>query len=374
MIKELLQNIINLSSWRTKRKIVVFESDDWGSQRMPSNGIREVLCSKGVLPFPSKFDLFDSLEQNEDLHLLFDTLTGFKDINGNFPVFTALCNVANPDFSKIIDSDYKSYYYLSLADQIINDVNRHEVLRLWNQGHQDRIFTPEFHGREHLNVMAWLRAINIANSKSKSAFDCGYTSLNPKIFKESNIEFQAAFDFEFKEDLTFQEQSIVDGLNVFEELNNRRARYFAPTNGPFHPKLDLSLSKGGIDFVMRAKWHKVPKGNSRYSHTLNFLGKISKDGLICIPRNNSFEPSSNKYSVRDCLRKIDDSFRLRLPSIISTHRVNYIGSLCRDNRTNGILNLNELIRQIQSLYPDVEFLSSVELGDIIKKGVNSGHY
>jgi hypothetical protein len=33
--KSIKQNIINLPGWRTNRKIIVFESDDWGSIRMP---------------------------------------------------------------------------------------------------------------------------------------------------------------------------------------------------------------------------------------------------------------------------------------------------------------------------------------------------
>ena len=34
--KELLQTITNVLAYKTNRKIVVFESDDWGSIRMPS--------------------------------------------------------------------------------------------------------------------------------------------------------------------------------------------------------------------------------------------------------------------------------------------------------------------------------------------------
>ena len=48
MIKNLLKNISNLPGWRTNRKIVVIESDDWGSIRMPSLTIFEKFALKGL--------------------------------------------------------------------------------------------------------------------------------------------------------------------------------------------------------------------------------------------------------------------------------------------------------------------------------------
>ena len=32
-------NLLNIPGWRTKRHIVVIESDDWGSIRMPSKDV-----------------------------------------------------------------------------------------------------------------------------------------------------------------------------------------------------------------------------------------------------------------------------------------------------------------------------------------------
>ena len=43
---KLMRNLSNLPGWRTKRKIVVIESDDWGSIRMPSKRAYEELKLK----------------------------------------------------------------------------------------------------------------------------------------------------------------------------------------------------------------------------------------------------------------------------------------------------------------------------------------
>ena len=69
------RNLINISGFRTKRKIVVFESDDWGSIRMPSKEVFKTLSNNGIQVEKSPYCKFDGLESNLDLESLFDLLT-----------------------------------------------------------------------------------------------------------------------------------------------------------------------------------------------------------------------------------------------------------------------------------------------------------
>jgi hypothetical protein len=52
------------------------------------------------------FDALDALESREDLEVLFDTLSSFKDFKGNNPVFTAFCLPANINFDKLKENNY----------------------------------------------------------------------------------------------------------------------------------------------------------------------------------------------------------------------------------------------------------------------------
>ena len=112
MINNILNNVRNIPGWSTNKKIVVFESDDWGSIRMPSSNVYQKLINLG-LTINSKegkrYSLYDSLETSTDLELLFETLSKYSDSNGNFPIFTAVCVVANPNFSCIKDNGFKKY-------------------------------------------------------------------------------------------------------------------------------------------------------------------------------------------------------------------------------------------------------------------------
>ncbi len=111
-----LSYYLNLGGWKTDRKIVVIESDDWGSIRMPSKDTYYSLLKLGIPVNKCHYNRFDSLATEEDLTALFDVLTRHKDHKGNYPVFTANCVVANPDFEKIKASDFKEYHYELLTE------------------------------------------------------------------------------------------------------------------------------------------------------------------------------------------------------------------------------------------------------------------
>ena len=66
--EHILRDIIKTFGYKTNRKIVVFESDDWGSIRMPSKLAYSNLLNKGIDVDKSYlYDTLDSLEKKEDL-------------------------------------------------------------------------------------------------------------------------------------------------------------------------------------------------------------------------------------------------------------------------------------------------------------------
>lgn len=80
--RKLAKNYVNARGWNSKRKLVVIESDDWGSIRMPSRKVYECLLKEGLEVDNSYFDKYDSLESAEDLMALFDVLSSVKDRKG----------------------------------------------------------------------------------------------------------------------------------------------------------------------------------------------------------------------------------------------------------------------------------------------------
>ena len=67
------------------------------------------------------------------------------------------------------------------------------------------------------------------------------------------------------------------------------------------------------------------------------------------------------------LAEIKMAFSNNKPAIISTHRLNFIGSLVEKNRNNGLKLLQELLLKVILKWPDIVFMSSDELLDTMNK-------
>jgi hypothetical protein len=367
VIQKIIKNLSNLPGWKSNRKIVVFESDDWGSIRMPSNLVREKLES-ALLNMGSKsrarYTKLDTLASENDLHALFETLSKVKDRNDKHPVFTAVSIVANPDFDKIRDSNYNQYFYepFTTTLQKYKHVN---AFSMWQEGVKNNLFVPQFHGREHLNVQVWMRHLLANDYETHKAFEqqCwGYANKN-----KYHIDYQAAFDIEFASDIVCQEIILEEGLRLFEELHGYKADFFVPPNGPFNNKLEETAAKNGIKYMSASKMQNEPQGEGIQKKRVHWLGQKNKHNQIYITRNCFFEPSDrSKDWVKSCLEDIDNAFKWNKPAVISSHRVNYIGGLDIQNRKFCLNELGRLLKNITEKWTEAEFITSSELGDIIK--------
>lgn len=364
----LVKELSNLPGWRTTRKIVVIESDDWGSVRMPSLKSYEKLMADGLeMAGESKrYNCNDTLANKHDLTALFETLSTFKDKNNRSAVFTAVSLVANPDFQKIKDNHFSEYYFETFDRTLERYYGDDAAFQLWKEGIENKVFIPQFHAREHLNVAEWMRALQQGDREVRLAFDQGLWGFNNKPITNSSISFQAAFDLYEPNDLQVQAASIKQGLALFEDLFGYRASFFVPPNGPFNNSLEKVAADCGVKFMSASKMQVEPVGHGKTKKVVHWLGKKNEHGQLYITRNCFFEPSQEgKDWVNSCLDNISSAFRWKKPAVISSHRVNYIGALNITNRQKGLAQLSQLLQSIVHKWPDVEFCSSNELGEII---------
>jgi len=372
VLPAILRNISNVPGWRSRNRYVVIESDDWGSIRMPSGEVFERLLQAGIDLYADeglRFNKNDSLATADDLARLFDLLNSFRDSTGRPPVITPVSVVANPDFWRIKESGFTEYYYEPFPETLKKYPGCEDSFRYWKDGIKNRLFVPQFHGREHLNVKVWLRALQQNNHNAVVAFENNMWGISTSSDPGIGVEFQAAFDFINPDDINYQRSVISSGLDLFKELFGYRASYFVPPNGPFSSKLESSCEEAGIKFLSVSKISKEPTGFGRAHTKYNWLGKKSSSGLILLTRNCFFEPGSPGHDwVDECMFDISTAFKWHKPAIISTHRVNYIGALNRSNRDIGLKQLGILLERINKTWPDVMFVTSEELGEIIGNG------
>ena len=169
--------LINLPGWRTNRKFVLFESDDWGSIRIPSKEVYDKLRTKGVVLDTNPFNQFDCLENEKDLIDLFENFKKHADKNGKHPIITANFVVANPDFEKIRNSNYEKYFYESISTTYKRNRHSYKSLELIKEGIENGLLKPQYHGREHLNVDQWMSILQQKDEDYLLAFDHGVFSI-----------------------------------------------------------------------------------------------------------------------------------------------------------------------------------------------------
>ncbi len=364
--KVLLKTIGNIPGWRTHRKIVVFESDDWGEVRLPSKEAYEALLKNGLGVDKCRHCKYDSLESEEDLLRLFDLLRSFKDSRGNPAVFSTFNVIANPDFEKIRKDGFENYYYELYPDTLKRYPGSVNLLNIWRNGIDEGMVCPQSHGREHLNVALWMQELRSGNRDARLAFDHNMFGLNRVHSKRIKGAYLAAFDFFSQEEKEGLKNIICDGLDKFEEVFGYRAECFVAPNSIFSSELEPTLASCGIRFIGTSRFKKEASGGGRYTRKFRYLGQCNNNGQIYILRNCVFEPCASKGdSVDSCLKDISVAFKLRKPAIINTHRVNFMGSFDPKNREHGLQKLYSLLKSITKIWPEVEFMNSVELGNLV---------
>jgi hypothetical protein len=364
-------NLINLPGWHTKRKIVVIESDDWGALRMPSREIYDRMLAEGIQVDRDCYCRYDGLETSADLSALFDVLRSVEDKNGRHPAITADAVVANPDFEKIRKSNFQEYHYLTIPETMALSPRHADAWVTWKQGMSEGLIHPQFHGREHLNVKKWLNAIKDGNKTTRRAFDYGTFGLTSDVDPDIKGNYMGAFNSALPEDLAEYRFILTEGLDIFETLFGFRSESFISTTYTWPLEIEPVLKENGVRFLQGMVSQRIPlDDDTTFSYkNNNFSGRHSPHGLVYLQRNAYFEPAYNrKQCLENCLRRIELAFRWHKPAVISSHRVNFIGSIDAENSRLNLSMLKKLLDDIVTRWPEVEFMTSDELGRLMING------
>ena len=371
MKQKLLNNIKNILGWKTSRKIVVISVDDYGNVRLDSSKARSQMDKEG-LKVKSIFDAVDALETREDLEILFEALRSVKDKYGNHAVFTPFALPCNIDFEKMSENDYNQYSYELLPDTY-NKMEAYypkayeKAWKLWNEGIDKGFLKPQFHGREHLNLKVFNEKLAARDNELLIALkNRSFSSISSSGYK--SISYTAAFGFDkFEENKQFKE-IIKTGLDEFEKVFGYRSVHFNPPGSREHPTIHKYLKEFGVRFLDTPFIKKEHQGSGKYKKVLNYTGKKNHLGMTYQVRNVVFEPVQARGFdwVDYSFKQVEAAFFWNRPAIISSHRVNFCGHIDPKNRKIGINALKELLQKIVHKWPDVEFMSSVQLGDLIQ--------
>lgn len=351
--------------WKTDRKIVIIESDDWGGIRMPDRETYEKCLKTGIRVNNSHYNKYDTLASNEDFEHLYNTLSKHKDRKNHSPVITANTIVANPDFDKIKNSNFEEYYYESFTETMKRYKNR--SFSSWKEGIDNGLFYPQLHGREHLNIERWLRHLKNPSKELTFAFENNLIGLGPSITNDSNPSFVQAFDQDFYLESQPLNKILIDACELFEKIFGYNSKSFIAPNYIWNDEVEKQLSTLGIEYFQGNNYHK--KSEKLIYH---YLGQRNIHKQIYLIRNVIYEPSSDKNKNWNelALKQIETAFKFNNPAVICMHRVNFIGSIFEENRNKNLKLLDQLLVDMLKCWPEIEFMNSVNLGELIKNEIS----
>lgn len=356
-----------------ERKILVIESDDWGSIRVPSKMVHDKLNKSGAALDSDPFTKYDGLERIEDLERLFSVLIKYEDCNGNHPVITPFYAMRNANFDEIINAGYGVFFdeiFLSTYEKY--GENSKAVLDTIRQGIREHIFIPELHCLEHLNVHDWMQDLQQGREDTCLACKNGMYGLGSNFSERNPYGYMDAFHNRCGEQIQEYRKLIETAVSDFESLMGYAPEAFTAPCYIWDPAVENTLHENGLKYICGANYQLVPSEPTfdTFKKISHFVGQRNLNGQLYLNRNVDLELMYGwEETPSIALRQIEAAFSQSKPAVISIHRVNFSTRVSR-NSDVWIKQFEEVIQTCIKKWPTIEFMTSRDLGKVYDEIMN----
>ena len=359
----------NCRGWRTKRRLLVIESDDWGAIRMPSRQAWQALLSAGIRVDRSLYDSLDCLESFADLEALLNVIGRHRDLHGRPTIFTFNTVMGNPDFEAIEQCGFETFRHQHLFESY-RRYHGKDLEPAWRQGMEQGLIRPQLHAREHLNSPLWMRSLKAGHSETRLAFTHRFYGLKTATGSPNQKNYLAACWPDSPAELEAICSNTLDGADLFERTFGYRSKTFIACNYAWPEALEKSLSEVGVTTLQTQRGRVQPDAQRggwpriRRHHT----GQKNLYGQHYSVRNVLFEPYLDAEAdwAGRALAEINQAFRLNRPAILCSHRINYVGGMDLKHRDRSLRQLDDLLTRACHRWPEIEFITSDELSELMK--------
>lgn len=362
MKEYLKKHFINSRGQRTSKKVLVIESDDWGSIRIPNKEVQEYLVKENLIKLTDPFSAFDCLESSDDYKTLYEVLKNHKDCYDNHPVLTANMVMANPDFEKIKSNQFLTFYYEPFSKTYETDYPNQQTFEVLKNGINQKLLFPQFHAREHLNATQWLKRLQSGDERFLKAFEVNCFAIDDLHKGNNRANLMASYDYQNEAELAFIKESITEGLQVFEQAFGFNSKTTIAPCYVWNDDIENVLNQHGVK-SLQSSYIQQKNSNGQHQRVWQKIGRRNKLNQKYFVRNVLFEPalSKNIHWVDKAMESIEIAFFWGKPAVLGSHRINYVAGLVGVNRNNTLTQLDELLNRVLKKWPDIEFINSEQL-------------
>ncbi|MDP1643962.1 MAG: hypothetical protein Q8L71_00490 [Thiobacillus sp.] len=304
--------------------VMIVESDDWGAGPVET--------------------------QASALNRLVDVLSHYQDQNGRHPVMTLALVLAVPD-GPAIRRD--GQYHRRLLDDLLFEPVRQAIER----GRAAGVFALQLHGLEHYWPAALLRAAETdervrAWLASPSRTENLPSPLQSRWIDASTLPSRPLPEAEIQ-------RATAEEVAVYERVLGQSPRVVVPPTFVWDERVEMAWAARGVEFVVTPGLRNTCRdADGQPSCAAGPIRNGERGKCVTyIVRNDYFEPEKGHTFV-DGLAALRSRSEQGRPCLLETHRSNFIGLEAECSNAE----LHRLIAQALRKYPDLRFMSTLELG------------
>jgi hypothetical protein len=350
-------DLLPLPVFHFDRPLVLLQSDDWGRVGLRDQEGLEQLRAAGLELGERSYDFY-TLETAEDVVALQQTLGRHRDSTGRPACMGMNFVQANLDFRRMLTEGFHEIHLLPLSEGLPEGWNRPGLFDAYHDGIARGIFHPSLHGTTHFCRRAVERHLSDTGERGRllrTLWEAG----TPYIYWRMPWIGYEYWDPDGADDrfLPAEEQSRLIGLAV-----GTFSRVFSML-----PHSACAPGYRANEDTHRA-WAQYGIGVSQNGTGTFTPPHLDRSDILQLYRTVEFEPAVGvEFSLEACVRRAEECFRRRIPTIVSVHAINFHSSV-KDFRSRTLTSIDEFLSALEAKHSDLLYLHDRDIFQLVHQG------
>jgi hypothetical protein len=336
--------------------LVLLQSDDWGRVGVRDKEGYESLRASGIRLGENPYDFY-TLETADDVLALRDVLKRHRDYTGRTACVVMNFVMANLDFPKMAQENFKQIELLPLIEGLPGSWVRPGLFEAYRQGIADEVFYPALHGLTHFCSLAAEHAVGKTGERG-DLLRALWKAETPYIhwrmpwigYEYSNPEKPQAGFLSAESQMSLISQA----ADIFEKMFSQKPASACAPGYRANQDTHLAWTKCGVRVAQNGSGSPLPP-------------QMDNCEILNLHRTIDIEPTQRDLPVEKYVQLAENCFTRGIPAIVSIHAINFHSTL-KDFRTPTLQTLDQFLSALQAKHPNLLFVHDADVYDIVTRG------